>query len=1445
VSGFQGDGYAVDQSTVKYGNIIAGDAAWNAGRNADSFVYMPLGMTGAASLTTGHLEANYGWVSRRSGGIGAAGSCTLTGAALTAANCNAVGTSTERETYGGCVFVEARAEGALYPGSPEVTADACIAKADISGCEDVDDCARAKAGANGLDGEPLHYCHNNAKCQDLWHTDGISNAFECQCDSLLPKKRYTGDFCEFDVDECNGGLHNCAGDDRATCINTDGSFECTCNTGWEGDALVNIEGNDWGFGADTPATWTGCSDIDDCIVMVEVEGGQMEEQSPCLNGATCSNDEPGNGEFNCECTSGWEGELCGQDINECEIFADTACPVEFSYCHNTPGSWECRCELGYTGDPNEHCYDADDCEFSPCANGGTCTDCGTLCAICQCVAGYRGQWCSEDWNECTLGIHECHEDGHCLNTYGSYECSCLPGYSGDGYERGKCDKVDTCRIWKDKDTTCATSNKMCSTDADCDTASSERCIRVNDDDLVDYQVRAYTSELVDGEIVVTLNDQGTNLITSAIWMDDYALEDKDNKVVTQCGIYDSFANAFTKHGECEDVGQSYVCVCDDGWEDSNCDRNTDECATGAHECARYADCHDTAGSYTCRCKLGYTGNGITGCSDIDDCTWDLRDHDLMANPLAGQPPVPNLETNGVFPRCVNGKCTDLGQLNWGCQCLDGYTDSNCDQNINECDLVETDCGNNAVCEDTDGSYRCNCADGFTGDGSTCETIDDCASSPCQRGECADSGVVGYTCLCDEGWTDTRCDFDVNECEAGSHECHETGRCVNTPGGYYCRCVSGYEGDGWTCTDLDDCDPDPCCDYGVLPPPGGTYLAPSGLYETSSGCMDNGANSYTCNCRNGCNGKNCCGSASNCVEGAHNCHEYSMCVDNHCEAETEDDCGCPGRNKEPYYCAGCMANCPDKEIGCYGTKGEQCSLCTDCANWENPEYSGTYDTQVGGWKNDPAHPCVDGDFHGCIDRTDDECRDEGNEGQDRLCEDVCECCIGTENCHEWATCTNTIGSFTCECQDESFDPECRGVECIQMTTCGKNEYMVSDGTPCSDRICAPILPEETAWALEIGAGPTAQCLVLWAEKAKVFPERYNWGGRTIEVGKTATDYKDSADACPDPVCGVCDYNHKEGVENIRIGSVASWEIVNLWEDNYLIMQNSDGNGMRCLGFDKTGTGEDVQTYPQLIGHESEMVEAAKGYCSSGPRPACLDAGNCPTDSALEGFECEKDSECTAQTVMKCVKEMIPGAGSWTINGKGPADIRDRDGNLDYFCGFESDEFGTALEKLKADPQTVWNIHQLGCDIDQDFFGLPKSVGPPSTSGGPRYYCEDSKYDMKFVIRSYADKEKLTTGDEPNDSYKAQCLYFPDERGGQYTHPVRVPTEQTPDMVWGGLSFNGDATADHECGIVNGEGQTQEEALLVNNQAVFHFARLCKQGDCPSTKLRCKTPNCQNR
>jgi hypothetical protein len=631
----------------------------------------------------------------------------------------------------------------------------------IDACEDIDDCLR------GL-------CRNGATCINLV---GIENGYECECAFGPTNARaWVGHDCETDVDECDPELpqHDC--DPHAQCNNNPGGFTCACNEHWQS---LDTDGVDrlarmFGDGLE----YAGCYDYPDC------------SEIPCQHGGTCTEGPDGceitndEGEvvmvdcYACTCAYGWTGFDCDIDENECDDAMEgdyqtlpESCHGE-AFCTNTPGSYECACNAGWTGD-GITCIDADDCEFSPCAHGGTCYDCGTLCFTCDCVAGWRGTTCATDWNECIMGIHMCNDDATCVNNPGSYTCRCDPGFTGDGFGPGFSIHTQTYTIGANEVT--ETTYKGCKDIDDCD---------------------------------------------PALYM----------------GPEES-PNGPCVRGTCRDVGpNAYVCTCEVGYTDANCDQDINECdpVLGENDCHRFATCVNGMGSYTCQCNTGYTGNGYSSCLDISDC----------------------------YSQCEHGFCSDLGISHYKCSCDDGWMDKDCDYDINECTTYTHQCANHALCSNTAGSYTCACNIGYTGDGMAqgggCRDIDDCASDPCDYGECTDVGAAAYRCTCQEGYTDFNCDFDINECYLKTHDCHVDARCVNEPGGWFCRCLSGWEGDGLTCTDLDDCDPDPC------DPIHGT-------------CEDLGPNSYVCNCMPGWTGIECGDDENECSVGTHGCDPYASCT----------------------------------------------------------------------------------------------------------------------------------------------------------------------------------------------------------------------------------------------------------------------------------------------------------------------------------------------------------------------------------------------------------------------------------------------------------------------------------------------------------------------------------------------------------------------------------------
>merc|ERR1711931_601468 len=70
------------------------------------------------------------------------------------------------------------------------------------------------------------------------------------------------------------------------------------------------------------------------------------------------------------------------------------------------------------------------------------------------------------------------------------------------------------------------------------------------------------------------------------------------------------------------------------------------------------------------------------------------------------------------------------------------------------------CHPNATCTNTHGGYKCDCNNGFLGDGFNCSDVNECPHDPC----------------------------------------HPNATCTNTHGGYKCDCNNGFLGDGLNCSD---------------------------------------------------------------------------------------------------------------------------------------------------------------------------------------------------------------------------------------------------------------------------------------------------------------------------------------------------------------------------------------------------------------------------------------------------------------------------------------------------------------------------------------------------------------------------------------------------------------------------------------------------------------------
>ncbi|XP_032218575.2 uncharacterized protein LOC116601871 [Nematostella vectensis] len=72
------------------------------------------------------------------------------------------------------------------------------------------------------------------------------------------------------------------------------------------------------------------------------------------------------------------------------------------------------------------------------------------------------------------------------------------------------------------------------------------------------------------------------------------------------------------------------------------------------------------------------------------------------------------------------------------------------------------------------------------------------------------GLNPDTHTCPEGYTGAQCENDVDECLSDDFPCHPNATCSNTHGSYVCVCTQGFTGDGFICTDVNECErPNDC------------------------------------------------------------------------------------------------------------------------------------------------------------------------------------------------------------------------------------------------------------------------------------------------------------------------------------------------------------------------------------------------------------------------------------------------------------------------------------------------------------------------------------------------------------------------------------------------------------------------------------------------------------
>ncbi|XP_040211797.1 uromodulin-like, partial [Rana temporaria] len=125
---------------------------------------------------------------------------------------------------------------------------------------------------------------------------------------------------------------------------------------------------------------------------------------------------------------------------------------------------------------------------------------------------------------------------------------------------------------------------------------------------------------------------------------------------------------------------------------------------------------------------------------------------------------------------------------------------------------DSDCHPNATCSEFGGYGECTCKEGFTGDGTSCNDIDECQNDYTHNcntygaGSCVNT-IGSFTCNCSSeyGYNAEFGCVDIDECADRSlNNCDPVAICTNYYyGSYECACPYGYYGDGRHC-EINEC-----------------------------------------------------------------------------------------------------------------------------------------------------------------------------------------------------------------------------------------------------------------------------------------------------------------------------------------------------------------------------------------------------------------------------------------------------------------------------------------------------------------------------------------------------------------------------------------------------------------------------------------------------------------
>ncbi|XP_071101749.1 fibrillin-1-like [Haliotis cracherodii] len=957
-----------------------------------------------------------------------------------------------------------------------------IDSTDNSTCKDINECDQnvCSQGCNNTDGSFVCTCLDGyllaadkvtcEECEDLNY--GKDCALRCDCGDrytscnnvrgCICKKGWRGIKCNNDINECEEGPCPTG----QLCTNTRGSYTCVCPTGYDKQANQSCTDNNECV-TDANTCDQICTNVPGSFTCSCRDGYTENSQKKCADINECTSEQNScsqkcvnvDGSYNCECEFGYrlkdDRTSCDQVENVCaevkNLNCDQGCTVKaeteeaFCFCNlgyklgtdnqtcidivecdnpelnkcvngtceNTIGGFNCSCPIGFKLDNDKTtCRECDDQHWGQgCANECGCGVGASTCNSkegCQCQDGWLGLKCDQDRNECAQGA-VCPQNSDCVNNPGSYRCVCRTGYRLNNITN-TCNDVNEC-----DETALNTCDQKCVNNegsfvCECNAGfvrTADTCRDVDEcgtgkDDcqhICRNTVGGYACSCRPGFRLQTSDRRSCVATTVCTTL----------QCEQGCQVDQGNESCFCNSGFKEDPSNSTRCVDVD-----ECTNGTDPCATGGATCNNKPN----GGGYECVCNTGskLQSDGVT-CLDCVQGTYGQECGSNCSCDVA----------NTVRCNQVNGTCT----------CLTGWEGVTCSDDVNECDAYN--CSTNSVCTNTNGSFICECDEGFFRTAfNTCEACDanhwgkNCANRCTCGVNSVNCNSVNGTCTCVNGWKGDRCGTDVDECTDNATICSDTpnSNCSNTVGSFSCECYSGYleNPNSKMCDDVNEClDADlNTCTQNCTNTEGDHVCSCFDGYEgTGNNCTDINECEVNTTLCSGLANSNCtntggayrCDCVSGYAKNTTTCDDIDECQDaNQCSGTPNSTCSnSPGS----FSCncdSGYVKNVTTTKCDDVNECTANMTICSGLAdsNCNNTDGSYRCDCDSGFLKNTTSNLCDDID----------ECQDTNQ-------------CSGTPN----STCNNSPGSFSCNC-DSGYVKNVTTNKCDDVNECTANMTICS-------------------------------------------------------------------------------------------------------------------------------------------------------------------------------------------------------------------------------------------------------------------------------------------------------------------------------------------------------------------------------------------------------------------